>query len=132
MRETSFPELVRTAHGCVLPDVATHCVEDAGDVIHYDVYLLDWNVRIEVPMPVSGVVAHLFVMDETLDEHVDLDPLIRRYKVRALEAVAHALCMFENQPIAVQQHLRSRFGPMLDRARRMGREWWRQTTVRSA
>lgn len=130
MAEWNFPELIKTAHGCVMPDVATHCIEDAGELIHYDVYLLDWNIRIEVPMPEVAVIGHVFVLHPEVDEHTDLAPFLRGYKVRAVEAIAYALVTFEQQPHAVRQHLEMRFGPMLETARKLGRDWWNGTQVK--
>lgn len=108
--------LIREAHGCAMPTVATHFVEDLGDDILYDVYLWDFGVKISVPF--RGV--WIASMQEL--ERVEFNP--KTYKVRAQDAVAYALMTYNTQPEPVREYLRGRFGPKLREARGMAHGYW--------
>lgn len=115
-------DLIKEAHGCKEPDTATHFVEAIGDAeVIYDVYLLDWNVRITVPFAVSAVIQMICIDSDPEDIVTE----VRTYKVRPIDAIAYALTTFETQPEPVKKHLRERFGPTLLRARKLGHEHWK-------
>lgn len=117
-----FVDLVRDAHGCVLPDAATHCLGPVGDDVAYDVYLWDWEIRLLVLVPALAVVGLQMAANQPVDPRV--------YKVRPQDAIAHALAAFDVQPREVRTYLQGRFGPMLPKARELAARWWVRMDVR--
>lgn len=119
MNGKQFWALIKQAHGLEEPAVGQLFVEEAGDRLVYDCWLIDFGIKVSVPFPKK--LAQLHMASEERDHRQ-----YRTEKVKTVEIFIYALAKLEKLPQDVQQHMTRRFGKYLPEMQDYARKSWNE------
>lgn len=95
-------------------------IEEAGDRLVYDCWLIDYDIKVSVPFPKR--VVQLWAATEGRDPRD-----FRTERVKTCEMFIYALAKLDRLPQDVQNHLTKRLGPYLKAAREYATSAWKNT-----
>lgn len=117
MTPIQFYNTIKDAYGCEIPAYGCLLVDEIGDRFFYDCWLIDWDIKICVPLPFNALIASLCFFNKQPEDYKTL-------KIQVATLFAYALAKFDKHPQDVQKHLRGRFGPLLPTMRQYAEERW--------
>ena len=131
MQLDTLKDLIQESHG---GNPLTRCafIDEQDAAYRYSVTVVSHGVTIVVPLPKFSVLTHLDLMHEAVspDMHKEhLEAYVHDYKPRTVVAISYALATYNSQHGFVRSYLEGRFGPLLDKARKLGADWWKDASA---
>jgi hypothetical protein len=117
---TQFWRTVKEAYGFEEPAIGCLFIEEAGDRLVYECWLIDYGIKISVPYPKQVVRAWLATLGKDPNSY-------RTEKIRTVEVFIYALAKLEKLPDSVKAHLQERFGYVLKPCQEYARKTWTET-----
>lgn len=114
-----FYRIIKEAYGFQEPSIAKHYVEEIGNWLFFECHLLDFHLKITVPTRKDMAQLVLIVNGRHPSEFRSAAPNLT-------EIYAYALARLDKQAPGVQDHLRYRFGLVLDACKEWAQTLWEQ------
>jgi hypothetical protein len=114
-----FWNTVKEAYGCEAPSMGCLFIEEAGDRLVYDCWLIDHDIKVSVPFPKQVVRA--WEAAEGRDPNA-----YRTVRVKTVEMFLYALAKLEKLPDNVKAHMQMRFGYVLNPCQEYARKAWKE------
>lgn len=119
MRPAEFWDLTLQAFNYHRPDYGCMLVEEVGGRCCYEIWFIDYDVKISLPMPRDLVLMHQIMKKQELST--------KAWRANLADVLVYALAKFDLLPLPVRSFLTSRYGLYLQDVRIYAEEAWRET-----